>query len=386
MLSIIRYELEKIMRNKTFLVLFIASLLVLMGIFQIGFNYSQLSSINDSNREKGYSEFYKQIANKHKGDFNDEKVEEILADFIDRYQDEGDIDKRPFDLFSYDIGSVFFSKDEDIYLKMNDAIEHNEKITIDQINLKSIDEIGFKTFDKSFTIGSYSNWSDLYVVLGMTFILLCIIVIVICSTIYSNEVSSGINQLLLSTKYGRSKLISSKIISSILVTISGFIFIQLITLIAFYLRYYGFDGWDTSIQVNFSIQLFNFPIYLNHLQIYFIIIIFQLFALLSIAGTTLLISSFSKSNLASVLISIGIFLLPAGLIQIFREGIIHDLLYLFPINLYNPTDMLSVLSTDNGFLFNSFIANFSLVIGIFVIVAFLLNIIGYNKVDRKSVV
>lgn len=383
MLSIIRYELEKIMRNKTFLVLFIASLLVLMGIFQIGFNYSQLSSINDSNREKGYSEFYKQIANKHKGDFNDEKVEEILADFIDRYQDEGDIDKRPFDLFSYDIGSVFFSKDEDIYLKMNDAIEHNEKITIDQINLKSIDEIGFKTFDKSFTIGSYSNWSDLYVVLGMTFILLCIIVIVICSTIYSNEVSSGINQLLLSTKYGRSKLISSKIVSSILVTISGFIFIQLITLIAFYLRYYGFDGWDTSIQVNFSIQLFNFPIYLNHLQIYFIIIIFQLFALLSIAGTTLLISSFSKSNLASVLISIGIFLLPAGLIQIFREGIIHDLLYLFPINLYNPTDMLSVLSTDNGFLFNSFIANFSLVIGIFVIVAFLLNIIGYNKVKKS---
>lgn len=383
MLSIIRYELEKIMRNKTFLVLFIASLLVLMGIFQIGFNYSQLSSTNDSNREKGYSEFYKQIANKHKGDFNDEKVEEILADFIDRYQDESDIDKRPFDLFSYDIGSVFFSKDEDIYLKMNDAIEHNEKITIDQINLKSIDEIGFKTFDKSFTIGSYSNWSDLYVVLGMTFILLCIIVIVICSTIYSNEVSSGINQLLLSTKYGRSKLISSKIISSILVTISGFIFIQLITLIAFYLRYYGFDGWDTSIQVNFSIQLFNFPVYLNHLQIYFIIIIFQLFALLSIAGTTLLISSFSKSNLASVLISIGIFLLPAGLIQIFREGIIHDLLYLFPINLYNPTDMLSVLSTDNGFLFNSFIANFSLVIGIFVIVAFLLNIIGYNKVKKS---
>lgn len=383
MLSIIRYELEKIMRNKTFLVLFIASLLVLMGIFQIGFNYSQLSSINDSNREKGYSEFYKQIANKHKGDFNDEKIEEILADFIDRYQDEGDIDKRPFDLFSYDIGSVFFSKDEDIYLKMNDAIEHNKKITIDQINLKSIDEIGFKTFDKSFTIGSYSNWSDLYVVLGMTFILLCIIVIVICSTIYSNEVSSGINQLLLSTKYGRSKLISSKIVSSILVTISGFIFIQLITLIAFYLRYYGFDGWDTSIQVNFSIQLFNFPVYLNHLQIYFIIIIFQLFALLSIAGTTLLISSFSKSNLASVLISIGIFLLPAGLIQIFREGIIHDLLYLFPINLYNPTDMLSVLSTDNGFLFNSFIANFSLVIGIFVIVAFLLNIIGYNKVKKS---
>lgn len=383
MLSIIRYELEKIMRNKTFLVLFIASLLVLMGIFQIGFNYSQLSSINDSNREKGYSEFYKQIANKHKGDFNDEKVEEILADFIDRYQDEGDIDKRPFDLFSYDIGSVFFSKDEDIYLKMNDAIEHNEKITIDQINLKSIDEIGFKTFDKSFTIGSYSNWSDLYVVLGMTFILLCIIVIVICSTIYSNEVSSGINQLLLSTKYGRSKLISSKIISSILVTISGFIFIQLITLIAFYLRYYGFDGWDTSIQVNFSIQLFNFPVYLNHLQIYFIIIIFQLFALLSIAGTTLLISSFSKSNLASVLISIGIFLLPIGLMQIFREGIIHNLLYLFPINLYNPIDMLSILSEDNVFFLNSFIANFSLVIGIFVIVAFLLNIIGYNKVKKS---
>lgn len=383
MLSIIRYELEKIMRNKTFLVLFIASLLVLMGIFQIGFNYSQLSSINDSNREKGYSEFYKQIANKHKGDFNDEKVEEILADFIDRYQDEGDIDKRPFDLFSYDIGSVFFSKDEDIYLKMNDAIEHNEKITIDQINLKSIDEIGFKTFDKSFTIGSYSNWSDLYVVLGMTFILLCIIVIVICSTIYSNEVSSGINQLLLSTKYGRSKLISSKIISSILVTISGFIFIQLITLIAFYLRYYGFDGWDTSIQVNFSIQLFNFPVYLNHLQIYFIIIIFQLFALLSIAGTTLLISSFSKSNLSSVLISIGIFLLPVGLMQIFREGIVHNLLYLFPINLYNPIDMLSILREDNVFFLNSFIANFSLVIGIFVIVAFLLNIIGYNKVKKS---
>ncbi|MEU2080266.1 hypothetical protein, partial [Streptomyces sp. NPDC013489] len=48
---------------------------------------------------------------------------------------------RTFDLFSWEIAETFFQKDKSVFDKMNNAMEQNEKITIDQIKLKTIEEI-----------------------------------------------------------------------------------------------------------------------------------------------------------------------------------------------------------------------------------------------------
>ena len=379
MIEVMKCEIEKIIKTKNFLALIIIALIVLVGIFQVGFNYSQLSLSEISNQKRtGYTELYRGIANEHAGEFNDKKVKEILSDFIELYQSEIDGEKRPFDLFSWDIAEVFFPKGEDIYLKMNDAMERGEKITIDEINLLSVKDAGFSNFSNPLKIGSYTQWNDLYKVLGGLFILISLLVIVICSTVFSGEVSSNINQLLLSTKYGRSKMILSKIIAATGISIILFIAIHAITFIRFYFHYYALDGWNASVQTNFSLKLFNFPVEVNHLQVYFLILIFQLFGLLATVGVTLFISSITKSTFSSLLVATSAFFLPLGLSSVFRTGIIYKLLCLFPINIYNPEKMLTVMA-EKGFIFNTFAQNFIFVIFLLLVVKILGDLVAYFK-------
>src|SRR5690625_1599590 len=140
MKNIMKCEIDKIIRSKSFIGGLIVSLIVLAGILFIGFYYSQLNISGEKVGEG--TELYHEVVKESTGDFTDQKVKGILANYIDRFQST-DLDNKSFDLFSRQIGDVFFSKDEDTYLKLNEAIAQNEKITMEQINLKTIKEIGF---------------------------------------------------------------------------------------------------------------------------------------------------------------------------------------------------------------------------------------------------
>ncbi|MFP3813426.1 hypothetical protein, partial [Bacillus sp. SIMBA_005] len=89
-----------------------------------------------------------------------------------------------------------------------------------------INEIGFTSFATPLKFGSYVTWYDLFKVTGQLFILTSMIVILICSLIFSSDTSRNTNQLLLSTKFGRNKLTISKIIAATMISIFVFLFIQ----------------------------------------------------------------------------------------------------------------------------------------------------------------
>lgn len=383
MIDIMRYEMEKIIKSMTFISSIIVSFLILAGIFFIGFNYSQLSLSEPHNQEKGFSQLSKKSADAHAGEFNDQTVQEILSDFMVMYQSKT-VEQRPFDLFSWNIADVFFAKDKDIYIEMNDGIEQGEKMTIDQVKVLSMDEVGFSKFSTPLTIGSYTNWSDLFKVSGSVFILISVLVIVICSTVFSGEVARNISQLLLSTKYGRTKMLTAKIYVSTLISIILFVLVHMLTFFYFYFHYYGMDGWNASIQTNFSLKLFNFPLEVNNLQIYLLILIFQLAGLLALVGVTLFISAVTKTTFSSLAISIGLFFLPLGLISLFKTGFINTLLYLFPINLYNPEKMLTVMSSSKGFIFHNFSQNFAFTLCFLLSVKIIADLFSYFKLHRSQ--
>lgn len=381
MIDIMRYEMEKIIKSATFISSIIVSFLILTGIFFIGFNYSQLSLSEPHNQEKGFSQLSKKSADAHAGEFNDQTVQEILSDFMVMYQSKT-VEQHPFDLFSWNIADVFFAKDKDIYIEMNDEIKQGKKMTIDQVKVLSTDEVGFSKFSTPLTIGSYTNWSDLFKVSGSVFILISVLVIVICSTVFSGEVARNISQLLLSTKYGRTKMLTSKIYVSTLTSIILFVLVHMLTFFYFYFHYYGMDGWNASIQTNFSLKLFNFPLEVNNLQIYLLILIFQLAGLLALLGVTLFISAVTKTTFSSLAISIGLFFLPLGLISLFKTGFINTLLYLFPINLYNPEKMLTVMSSSKRFIFHNFSQNFAFTLCFLLSVKILADLFSYFKLHR----
>src|SRR5690625_169261 len=382
MKSIVKFELDKIIQNKSFAGGLIVSLIVLAGIVFIGFHYSHLNISGDKTGEG--MELYHEVVKKSSGDFTDQKVQDILANYIDRFQST-DVENEPSDLFSWQIGEVFFPEDENIYLKINDAITQNEKITIDQINLKTIQEVGFTEFETPLKIGSYVTWYDLYKVMNQLFILTIMITILICSLVFSGDTSRNMNQLLLSTKFGRNKLTISKIIAATLISIFVFIFIQIISLVSFYIYNSGFSGWDVSIQTNFSLKLFGFPVELNHLQVFLLFIAFHFISMLSIVGLTIYISSVTRSPFSSLIISLGLFFLPKALTEIFKRGIVYKLLNLFPINNYNIYDFLSLMSSKREFLLDSFMQNIIFTMVVLLIVKVLLDIIVYFRIKKYQV-
>lgn len=380
---IIKYELEKIIRNKTFLVTSIVSLVIIAGIFLLGYYNSQLTYSKQTNADVGYSDLYLENTNKFAGEFNDQKVEAILSDYMDRFQSVND-ENRPFDVFSWYIAESFFPKGEDVYLKMGRAMENGEKITFDQIDVPTIQDVGFASFSSPLKIGSYNTWGDLFHVTNYLFMLACLFMIFICSSVFSNEASSNINQLLLSTKHGRGKLTVAKIIVATGISIPVFLIIQLISSVFFY-NYYGISGWDASIQTNFSVMLYDFPVEMNNLQVYLLVIGVQMFGLLSIVGITLFISSITKSPFISLAISLGVFFLPFLLGQVFQTGVKAKILNLFPIQYYQVEEMLTIMQSDTFFFFNAFIWNVILTICTALSIKIGLDLIVYLKIKYSQV-
>lgn len=379
MKTIVKYEMEKIRQNKTFIGALIMSLFVLAGILYLGFYQSQLQGID----HKGV-EHYHQVVEKSTGEFNDQKVREVLTNYIDRFQSD-DINNRTSDLFSWEIADTFFPKDEDIHEKMNAAMEQGNKMNLDQINLKTINEIGFTQFQTPLKIGSFVTWKDLFNVTSQLFILTSILVILVCSLVFSCDTSRNMNQLLLSTKFGRNKLTIAKIMVATLISIFVFLFIQVISLVAFYIYNSGFTGWDTSIQTNFSLELFSFPVELNHLQVFLLAIALHFISLLAIVGITIYVSSITRSPFSSLIIALGLFLLPKAITQLIKRGIVYQLLNLFPINNYRIKDILSLMSSKHDFILNYFGQNIALTMGVLLAIKIVLDCVVYRRMKQYQV-
>ena len=379
MRTIVQYEIDKIIKNKTFIGALIVSLFVLAGILFIGFYYSQLQGPHQGNMDR-----YHKNVEEHTGDFTDQKVREVLGDYVDKFQSSEY--KGTSDLFSWEMADTFFPKDEDIYLEMNDAMEQNEKITIDQIDLKTIKEIGFTSFATPLKFGSYVTWYDLFKVIGHLFILTSMIVILICSLVFSSDTSRNTNQLLLTTKFGRNKLTISKIIAATLISIFVFLFIQVISLGAFYVYNNGFTGWDTSIQTNFKLELFDFPVEINQLQVFFLAIALHFISLLAIVGITTFVSSITNSPFSSLAISLGLFFLPAALIELFgRRGMVYEILNIFPINNYKVEGFLKLMNSKYDFILNYFEQNMVLTLVVLLAIKIVLDCVVYRRMKQYQV-
>lgn len=376
MKTIVTYEMEKILQNKTFIGALIISLFVLAGILYIGFYHAQLYGIDREGVET-----YHQIVEKNTGEFNDQRIKEVLTNYIDHYQSD-DANARSFDLFSWEIANTFIAKEENVYDRMNDAMKQGDKITIDQINLKSIKEIGFTEFQEPLTMGSFVTWKDFYNVTNQLFLLISILSILVCCLVFSSDTSRNMNSLLLSTRLGRNQLTIAKIIAAMFYSLLIFLFIHALSLGAFTVYNNGFTGWDTSIQTNFSMEMFRFPVELNQLQVFSLAVVLQFIGLLAIVAITLYVSATTRSPFSSLLISLGLFLLPKALTQLIKRGPIYHLLNLFPINNYPVKDFLTLMTTKTEFFLAHFLQNMILTMAVLVSIAIIFNLFVYRRMKQ----
>ena len=199
-MNLVQFEMAKIRQNRTVIGALIASAFILFGIFFVGYHYSQENMAARDNSQNGYTaKLDKTIKEKYAGNLIDDKIELIISDYINLFQSnlKHEMYNGPFYPFYYDIVSAFISKNNsDIYLTMIDRTKAGDRLSVDEIDIKSLAEKNFKTFNKPLQLGNYVPWTELYRVMGNLYILIAIIVVLICSVIFSDDTSKNMNQIL----------------------------------------------------------------------------------------------------------------------------------------------------------------------------------------------
>lgn len=177
-------------------------------------------------------------------------------------------------------------------------------------------------FEYDFYFG-YSNLYSTYEMLIIGLIAICICI----ASVFSGEYQNGTDKILLTTKYGKSKGATTKIIASYIFASIVFA-IYLIFAILAVLLMFGTDGG------NLPIQLLNIlsPYNLTFAQSLMYNIFISYTVLFGIVGLTLFLSSKIKNPISTLVIDICIVMLPVFLSVKSGFGIINKILFLMPYN------------------------------------------------------
>lgn len=380
-MQILKFELLKIIKNKSFIGAGIVLFISLFAIIYMGLFQSQLTGIKNVTESWGKIEAARNIhlADEYKGELTDQKVKTIISDYLKVYQANRKMKKDNFDYFYWSFANTFVGE-QDIYLEMIETNKTEKEYMIDNVQLKSIKKIGLSNSKFPIIIGNFKTWTELLDVTAKAFMAIALFVILFCSILFADDSSKNINSLLLSTRFGRTKMISSKIIVGTGLTIGTFLVVQLI-IFSLFVYFYGISGWDVSIQANLDWKLFDFPLNWNLIQIYLFSFIFHLTSLLFIAGVTMLISSLCRSSFSTLAISLFFFIIPQALKHLFLSGPINKVLYLFPINNYEIEKTIQWMSRDDMFFFSSFSTNAIFVIIVMILLKVILDIILYSRMS-----
>ena len=173
--------------------------------------------------------------------------------------------------------------------------------------------------------------------------------IIMLAPIFSGEYE-GVDNIILTSKYGKTKCATAKVVAGILTAIlTTALIVAFILFLA--LAFYGTEGLNCSILFAPSeyVEAFiPFNITCGTLLKYQILLAFT--CTLSITGITLLLSAISKNQIVALIIAMAIFLFPI-LLPIPETNPLFRLVGLLPIYHVLAISLLSVEQMSNGMLY-----------------------------------
>ncbi len=203
--------------------------------------------------------------------------------------------------------------------------------------------------DIPFQWGGTNVWDIIWT--GIEFLFYLFFVISICiAPIFAGEYQNRTDALLLTSKYGKSKVISAKILAAL--TFS-FIYIALCSLVSIGISsvLLGIDGWSLPVQLWDTIIPYRMTVFKAcaiNLSVMFLISLF-------ITAFSLLISTLSKSPMIVLALDILLFFGTIFLPSSKNIGLWNKILYLLPLNCI---DLKHVLRAYNSYQFGSLIISY----------------------------
>lgn len=192
-----------------------------------------------------------------------------------------------------------------------------------------------KAVDVPFTWGYKAVMDIIWDTIMVSFYLLFVVIICI-SSVFSSEHESGAASLLLTTKYGKNRLITSKVVTAMLFTV-GYIGIGLLVSIGAVGVLFGFPGADLPVQLWDAVIPFN----LTAGQACMLSVGIVMLLGIAITSIQLLCSATFKSSIATLVIGFVILIVPVFFPMSRSSGLWNHINYLFPFKVIHVKDMLS---------------------------------------------
>lgn len=178
--------------------------------------------------------------------------------------------------------------------------------------------------DETLQYGYYEGWEILITSFELMMFALLAVCIVI-APVFSGEYQAGTDAVILSAKYGKTKLTTAKIIASYLFGVLAFT-LHVIVAFALPLGAFGVEGWNLPLQIGNSTIPYPFT-FLQAALVNLGVIYLVLFAMI---GLTLLLSAKMKSPYLVLIVLVPVLFIPLFLSPNGTTGAYNLILFLLP--------------------------------------------------------
>lgn len=329
MKRLILFELRKIITRPLALgalaVLLVFSALISFSTYQ---NKYAFDGVRAEGSGKRAVEIDKQIAAKYEGILTDEKVRQMMADFAPAYDLHG---LNAAYIYQNSMQSAAFARFSDQNGNWN--------------GLSVYDVFG----DEEIRIGYVDGWLSTSLNMVRIFVALALAVVIMIAPVFSGEYG-GVDNIILTSKYGKTKCAAAKVIAAILTAIFTTALTAAFNLLLA-LAFYGTEGLDCSILFapsSYVEGFIPFNISCGTLLKYQILLAFT--CTLGLTGSTLLLSAISKNPIVALVLAAASFLFPV-LLPITEVNPAFRLVGLLPIYNVLAVSLLSVEQMSNGILY-----------------------------------
>ncbi len=199
---------------------------------------------------------------------------------------------------------------------------------------------------ESVILGYCDGWDKMLSSMGNVLaILLCLLVVITLSPVFSEEYSCHTDSVIYAARYGKTKLVTAKIIASLEAVIGMYIIFLLLDAVLF-LGIYGVQGWNVNIQssLHYTSSAYN----LTFLQMFLISVVLNISGIVSMTIITLFISAKFNTPVTALIASCVVCFLPV--LFDFTESVplLQKLLEICPIFMLHTNGVFIAVKTYMG--------------------------------------
>ena len=333
--DMIKAEREKIFSRKPTRILLIMGLAIIVGYFFLfTFNYNEVFYNYNTGKMDVTSGF---AAVEHRketaADFQGELTSETLSKMQER------IDAAKADTIDKDENSAFSAVH--VYRDQSAMLEYLKN---PDGSIKPLTEAYPK--HQSIILGYCDGWDKMLSAMGsVTALLMCLLIVIALSPIFSEDYAHHTDSVIYAARYGRSKLVSAKIIASLEAVLAIYFILLLLNLIL-YGTFYGLQGWNVSIQasLHYASSTYN----LTFLQMFLISVAFNVFGIVVLTVITLLISAKMNSPVTALICSFLVCFVPVLFDFTDSLPFLQKVQELCPIYMLHVNGIFAILKTYAG--------------------------------------